>query len=131
MVHMHCLNLIAIVICDSNHKSQSQSNLDDHQITHPICVRLRHLLYDFLFYIRKRQEGGPKHPLKSHIANVLGGHRFQGQLRSCCVLPCFAGISAVLRSWNPNSPFALLRPPQMARLHFKNHIGSVIAEAVF
>ena len=55
----------------------------------------------------------------------------RGQLRSCCVFPCFVGISTVLRSWNPNSPFALLRPPQMARLHFKNHIGSVIAQAFF
>ena len=25
-----------------------QSSLDDRQITHLICVRLRHLLYDFL-----------------------------------------------------------------------------------
>ena len=27
------------------------------------------------FYITKQQEGGPKHPPKSHIANVLGGYR--------------------------------------------------------
>ena len=55
--------------------------LDNRQITHLICVRLRNLLYDFLrgvhwaIYIRKQQEGGPKHPPKSHIANFLGGHR--------------------------------------------------------
>ena len=54
--------------------------LDDRQITHLICVHLRHLLYDLLggvsgllrviFLLLKA-----KHPLKSHIANVLGGHR--------------------------------------------------------
>ena len=27
-------------------------------------------------YTRKQQEGGPKPPQKNHIANVLGGHRF-------------------------------------------------------
>ena len=42
--------------------------LDDRQITHLICVRLKHLLYDFLrgcygpFIYEKPQEGGPKHP---------------------------------------------------------------------
>ena len=25
------------------------------------------------FYLGKQQEGGPKHPPKSHFANVLGG----------------------------------------------------------
>ena len=54
--------------------------LDDRQITHLICVRLKHLLYDFLggvlgLFNKKQQEEGPKPPLKSHIANVLGGHR--------------------------------------------------------
>ena len=55
--------------------------LDDRQITRLICVHLKYLLYDFsgvfwALYIRKKQqEGGPKHPPKSHIANVLGGHR--------------------------------------------------------
>ena len=52
--------------------------LDDRQITHLICVRLKHLLCDFLggflgFYIRKQQEA--QTPPKSHIANDLGGHR--------------------------------------------------------
>ena len=50
------------------------------QITYLVSVRLKHLLYDFFwwcfgFYIRKQQEGGQKTPPKSHIANVLGGHR--------------------------------------------------------
>ena len=55
--------------------------LDDRQITHLICVCLRHFLHDFFrgrfgpFIQGKQQEGGPKHPLKSHIAKVLGGHR--------------------------------------------------------
>ena len=51
--------------------------LDDRQITHLICVRLRHLLYDFSrgCFGPFKQEGGPKHPPKSHVANVLGGHR--------------------------------------------------------
>ena len=54
--------------------------LDDRQITHLICARPKHLLYDFLggvlgllpvvSLIQKAQT-----PLKSHIANVLGGHR--------------------------------------------------------
>ena len=54
--------------------------IDDRQITHLIGVRLKHLLYDFwgvfwasfllISYLKS-----PKHPLKSHIANVLGGHR--------------------------------------------------------
>ena len=54
--------------------------LDDRQITHLIGVRLKDLLYDFCrgcfgpFYIRKQQEGRPKHPPKSHTANLLGGH---------------------------------------------------------
>ena len=55
--------------------------LDDRQITHLICVRLRHLLYDFLggvlrllplVLLYKRPKTPPK---KSHIANVLRGHR--------------------------------------------------------
>ena len=50
--------------------------LSDSQITHLICVRPRHLLYDFLGVFRpfkkeEQQEGGPKHP---RIVNVLGGH---------------------------------------------------------
>ena len=55
--------------------------LDDRPITHLICVHLRLLLYDFFrgsfgpFILAKQQEGGPKRPPKSHIANVLGGHR--------------------------------------------------------
>ena len=54
---------------------------DDRQITHLICVRLRHLLYDFLggvldlFYRRKIPGRRPKTPPKSHIALFLGGHR--------------------------------------------------------
>ena len=51
-------------------------------MTHLIGVRIKHLLSDFLrgvlglflavflIYIK-----GPKHPLKSHIANVSSGHR--------------------------------------------------------
>ena len=41
----------------------------------------RTLLDDFLGAVlgllckEQQQEGGPKHPEKSHIANVLGGHR--------------------------------------------------------
>ena len=43
--------------------------LNDRQITHLICVRLKHLLYDFLgdvlaLKIRKQQEGGPNTPQK-------------------------------------------------------------------
>ena len=60
----------------------SYNFLNDRQITHLICVRLRHLLYDLFwgvfwaFYIMKQQEGGPKTPPQTrHIANVLGGHR--------------------------------------------------------
>ena len=58
-----------------------RSLLDDRQFTHLICVRLRHLLYDFFrgrfgpFISEKQQEGGPKRPLKSHVAKVLSGHR--------------------------------------------------------
>ena len=54
-------------------------SLDDRQITHLICVRLRHFLCDFLwgcfgpFYIRKTTGRRPKTPPpKSHIANGLG-----------------------------------------------------------
>ena len=55
--------------------------LDDRQTTHLICVRLRHLLYDFLggalglrpvVFLYRRPKAPPK---KSHIANILGGHR--------------------------------------------------------
>ena len=52
--------------------------LDDRQITHLVCVRLRYLLYDLLgvFWASFRLYiNGPKTPLKSHIANVLGGDR--------------------------------------------------------
>ena len=50
--------------------------LDERQITHPICARLKYDLYDFFrgcfgaFYTRKT-----KHPLKSHIDHILSGHR--------------------------------------------------------
>ena len=62
-------------------ESLELQSLDDRQITHPICVCLRHLLYDFSrgcfgpIPQEKQQAGGPKHPPKSHIAHVLGGHR--------------------------------------------------------
>ena len=60
--------------------NRSKKLLDDRQITHLICVRLKHLLYDFLegvlgLLYRKQQEGDPEHPPKNHVANVLGGHR--------------------------------------------------------
>ena len=44
--------------------------LDERQITHLICARLKYDLYDFFrgffgaFHTRKRKEAGPKHPLK-------------------------------------------------------------------
>ena len=52
------------------------ASVDERQITHLICVRLKHLLYDFFrgyfgppsccfSYIKN-----PKHPLKSHMANA-------------------------------------------------------------
>ena len=65
--------------------------LDDCQITHLVCVHLKHLLCDFLWgvlgplYKKKQQEGGPKHPPKSLLANVLGGHRFWRSFRSFVV----------------------------------------------
>ena len=55
--------------------------LEDRQITHLICVRLKHLQYDFLggcfgppsccFLLYK----SPKHPLRNHLESVLSGHR--------------------------------------------------------
>ena len=62
-----------------------KETLDDRQITHLICVRLKHLLYArfrgvfwasfllFVLYEKIRPKTPP--PLKSHIANGLGGHR--------------------------------------------------------
>ena len=54
---------------------------DEGQITHLICARLKYDLYDFLggvlgllpvlFLVEKAQ----KHPLKSHIDHISGGHR--------------------------------------------------------
>ena len=44
--------------------------LDERQITHLICARLKYDRYDFIrgcfwaFYTRERKEAGPKHPLK-------------------------------------------------------------------
>ena len=44
--------------------------VDERQITHLICARLKYDLYDFFrgcfwaFYTRERKEAGPKHPLK-------------------------------------------------------------------
>ena len=46
--------------------------LDDRQITHLICVRLRHLLYDFFRgCLGPQQEGGPRHPLKKSYSKRL------------------------------------------------------------
>ena len=64
--------------CSSDVSSSAvlmRHQIDDRQITHLICIRLRHVLYDFLgdvwaFYLRKQEEGGPKHAPKSHIADV-------------------------------------------------------------
>ena len=50
--------------------SGTENDLDERQITHLICARLKYDLYDFFrgflgaFYTRKRKEAGPKHPLK-------------------------------------------------------------------
>ena len=55
--------------------------LDERQITHLICARIKYDLYDFFrgcfgaFYTRKRTGSRPKTPLKSHIGHILGGHR--------------------------------------------------------
>ena len=55
--------------------------LDERQITHLICARLKYDLYDFFggcfgaFYTRKRKGSRPKTPRKSHIDHILGGHR--------------------------------------------------------
>ena len=55
--------------------------VDDRQTTHLICVRLEHLLYDFLrgcfgpLFKKNNRKEAQNTPLKSHIANVLGGHR--------------------------------------------------------
>ena len=44
--------------------------VDEYQIAHLICARLKYDLYDFFtgcfwaFYTRKRKEAGPEHPLK-------------------------------------------------------------------
>ena len=55
--------------------------LDDRQITHLICVRLKHLQNDFLggvlgllpvVFLKKKT---PNTPYQSQIANALGGHR--------------------------------------------------------
>ena len=49
-----------------------ERRIDDSQITRLICVRLRHLLYDFFRVCfglcdKKKQDGGPKHTPKSHL----------------------------------------------------------------
>ena len=55
--------------------------VDDRQITHLICARLKYDLYDFSrgvlgpFVQEKEQEAGPKHTQKSHIGHILGGHK--------------------------------------------------------
>ena len=55
--------------------------LDERQITHLICARLKYDLYDFfravwacflLFFLYKRPQNTPS---KSHIDHILGGHR--------------------------------------------------------
>ena len=62
-------------------ESRESANLDIRQITHLICVHLRHLLYDIFrgcfgaFYIWKTTGRRPKTPPKSQIVKVLGGHR--------------------------------------------------------
>ena len=70
------------VFCTGRKGSQALPSLDDRQITHLICVCLRHLLYDFLrgcfgppsfcccFSYQR-----PKTPPKNHTANALGGDR--------------------------------------------------------
>ena len=74
-----CYDQVAGVVCLKGVKSESV--LDDRQITHLICVCLKHLLKDFLggvlgllpvvFLIYKALNT----PQKSHIAHVLGGRR--------------------------------------------------------
>ena len=55
--------------------------LDDRQITHLICVRLRHLLFDSLggvlglIHKENNRKEAQNTPPKSHIAVILGGHR--------------------------------------------------------
>ena len=56
--------------------------IDEGQITHLICARLKYDLYDFFrgcfwaFSTRKRTGSRPKAPpKKSHIDHTLGGHR--------------------------------------------------------
>ena len=62
-------------------ESSNDIPTDDRQITHLICVRLKHLLYDFwvgalgLLPVVYLMQKALNTPYKSHIANVLGGHR--------------------------------------------------------
>ena len=58
-------------------KARSLTQLDDCQITHLICVRLKHMLYDFLVGVlgllkkKNNRKKAQNPPLKSHIENVL------------------------------------------------------------
>ena len=72
MCTVHCLSALL----------RKSSSLDERQITHLICARLKYDLYDFFrgrfgpascsFSCIK----GPKNVLwKSHIDHILGGHR--------------------------------------------------------
>ena len=58
-------------------KKRNCTSSDDRQITHLICVRLKHLLNDFFRgcfgpFIQETTGRRPKAPPKK---NVLGGHR--------------------------------------------------------
>ena len=59
--------------------------IDERQITHLICARLKYDLYDFfrgvlgLLCKKKNRKQAQKHPLESHIDHILGGHRLDEQ----------------------------------------------------
>ena len=76
-LHLHIIGPLKILMLGH----LAAPNLDERQITHLICARLKFDLYDFLggvlgpFIQEKEQEAGPTHPKKSHIDHILGGHR--------------------------------------------------------
>ena len=82
-----------------------RSKLDDRQITHLICVCLKHLLYDFLggvlgLLYKKQQEGGPKAPPKKSYSKFFW--RKQIRLTNLAVVYKNSEITEINRNLTEN-----------------------------
>ena len=91
-------------------------HIDERQIAHLICARLKYDLYDLFrgcfwaFYTRKRKEAGPKHPLKKSYRSYFRRAQIRWVIgRSFSIINIYIYICAVESKSVQDLPFFWVR----------------------